>query len=177
MDTAHESSGGFRPALPAAALLVVVGLACGKDSSGPGSGPGGLDFPSLSQALVTQYCVRGNATAGDTKSGGIAPSDCDAANIDPSDVGYYEVYIVKVATAADVTFDVSSNFDSFLTLLHLDSYTATTASVTVLQTNDDRSPTDLDALLTYHLDPGVNYVISVAGYDYSQGGTYSLAIH
>ena len=174
MDAAHECSGGFRPTLAVAAALVVAGLGCGNDSSGPGSG--GLDFPSLSQALVTQYCVRGNATVGDTKSGDVVASDCDAAAARPGAVGYYEVYIVKVASAANVTFDVSSNLDSYLTLLRLDSYTASSASLTILDENDDRSSGNLDALLTYALEPNTNYVIAVGGYDYGATGTYSLAI-
>ena len=174
MDTVHAFSGGFRPTLAVAAALVVVGLGCGKDSSGPGSG--GLDYPNLSQALVTQYCVRGNATVGDTKSGDVVASDCDAADVRPGATGYYEVYIVKVASAANVTFDVSSNLDSYLTLLRLDSYTASSASLTILDENDDRSSGNLDALLTYALEPNTNYVIAVGGYDYGATGTYSLAI-
>ena len=174
MDAVHECSGGFRSAVAAVAALVVVGLGCGKDSSGPGSG--GLDYPNLSQALVTQYCVRGNATVGDTKSGDVVASDCDAADVRPGATGYYEVYIVKVASAANVTFDVSSNLDSYLTLLRLDSYTASSASLTILDENDDRAPGVLDALLTYDLQPNTNYVIAVGGLGYSATGTYSLAI-
>ena len=148
----------------------VIGAAC-KD----GNGPDGLTYPDLSAAVRSTFCVMSNVTAGDNPGGVISSADCDANDVDPSDVGYYEVYIVKVASARSVTFEVSSAFDSYLTLLRLDSFTATSVNLTGLGEDDD-SGSGLDAMLSYALQPGVNYVIAVGGYDYTETGSYSLAI-
>src|SRR5688572_15199760 len=154
-----------------AAVTVALALAC-DDSSGPG----GLEFPALSPALRSTFCVMGNVTVGESPSGALTSSDCDSADIDPGDTGYYEVYLVKVTGTRSVTFDVNSNFDSFLTLLRLDSFNATSASLSGLAENDDRSVSDFDALLTFTLQAGTNYVIAVGGYDYSETGSYTLQI-
>lgn len=156
-----------------AALIALGAVACGDDDSPTGNG--GLDFPELSAAVRDAFCVRSNATAGDTRQGAIATTDCDADDVEPGDEGYFEVYVVKVATNRNVTFTVSSTFDSYLTLLRLDSFTATTANVTFLDDDDD-SAGNLDARLTFALQAGTNYVIAVAGFDYTQTGTYSLTI-
>jgi hypothetical protein len=158
--------------LSAAALVLgALGAACG-DSSGPN-----LSFPNLSATLRNAFCVMDNVTVNESRSGTISTSDCDSSDIDPADSSYFEVYVVKVASQQAVTFDISSNFDSYLTLLRLDSYTTTSAQLTFLDDNDDRSSVDLDALLTYTLLPNVDYVIVVSGFDYSETGSYTLDIN
>ncbi len=151
----------------AASCLLV--LAAAVSCKGDATGPGGLSFPEISALVRETFCIRGNATVGQTKSGSISISDCD------DDSGYYETYIVKVATARTVTFTVGSGFDSFLLLLEVDSFSATDMAATFLDADDD-SGGGLDAELSFTLEPGVDYVIMVSGLDYGEVGSYTLQI-
>lgn len=153
------------------ALVVVLALvvaACSKDSSGPSG---------LPPNLLAAYCVRGDAALGQTKSGSVTDNDCDSADIDASDSSFYEVWHIRVNSTTSVTFDANSAFDNYLVVLRLDSYTTTTASLTVIGENDDREPENLNALVTVTLQAGVDYFVSVSGYDYDQTGSYTLQIY
>lgn len=157
-----------------AMLLLALGLAaCSKDSGGPG----GVSFPDLPSGLLTTFCHRGNAVVGESKSGMLSPSDCDASDIDPGDDSYYEIWRIRVSSTTSVTFDASSSFDNYLAVLRLDSYTSSSASLTVIGENDDRVPgSNFNALITVTLQPNTDYFISVSGYDYSETGPYTLQI-
>ena len=148
------------------AALLVLGVACSKD----GTGPGGVTFPPLPSDLLAGFCSRGEAVAGQTKSGSVTASDCDAGD------SYYEVWRVRVASPASVTFDATSGLDNYLTIARLESYTSTSETVTIVGENDDRSTSDLNALVTVTLQPNTDYFVSVSGYDYSQTGSYTLRI-
>jgi hypothetical protein len=153
-------------------ITVLFGLAgvaaCGDD---------GLTFPELPSTLLAEFCNRGTATVGDDVSGSIADTDCDAADVDPTDEGYFEIWRIRVSETTAVTFDAQSAFDNYLTVLRLDSYTATTADLTVVGQNDDRDfPDDLNALVTVTLQPDTDYFLAVAGFDYTEVGSYSIQI-
>ncbi len=148
-----------------AAILALASWSCDDDPSGPEN----LDYPTLSSELQTTLCVRGNATSGQTKTGSISAADCD------DNQGYAEYYVVKVGTTRVVTFTVNSTFDSFLTLLRIDSFTATTANLSELDT-DDESAGNQDARLSFTLEAGTNYLIAVSGVSIGQLGTYSMTI-
>lgn len=141
-------------------------LGCSKD----GTGPGGVTFPTLPSDLLAAFCSRGEAVVGQTKSGSVAASDCDAGD------SYYEVWRVRVASTTSVTFDVTSGFDNYLTIARLESYTSTGATVAIVGENDDRSSSDLNALVTVTLQPSTDYFVSVSGYDYGETGSYTLRI-
>ncbi|HET7040186.1 MAG TPA: hypothetical protein VFH97_09875 [Gemmatimonadales bacterium] len=147
----------------------LVGLAaCGDD---------GITFPELPSTLLTEFCVRGTASLEETVSGSVAATDCDAADVDPTDEGYYEVWRIRVETATAVTFDAQSEFDNYLTVLRLDSFTSTTAELTLIGQNDDRDfPADLNALVTVTLQPDTDYFVAIAGYDYTEVGPYTIEI-
>ena len=146
-----------------AGLLVLAG--CSKDSTGPD-----IDFPALPSSLLAGFCVRGEAVIGQTKGGTITDDDCDAGD------AFFELWRVRVASATTVTFDASSGFDNYLTVVRLNSYTNASADFTVLDENDDRSAGDLNALVSVTLQPGIDYFVSISGYDYSETGSYSLRI-
>lgn len=146
------------------ALLIVL-AACGKDSTGPS-----VTFPPLPSDLLAGFCVQGPARVGETKSGSVTASDCDAGD------SFYEVWRVRVAAATSVTFDASSGFDNYLTVVRLNSYTSTSANFTMMGENDDRSSTNYNALVTVTLQPETDYFVAVSGYDYTQTGSYSLRI-
>lgn len=148
-------------------------LACDDDDP---TGPGSVTFTDWPSAVVTGFCVRGNAVVGDTKSEIIADTDCDIADVNPADVGYYEIWRVRVAEARDVTFDANSTFDNFLAIIRVNSVTATDIDATVVGENDDRSATNLNALVTVRLQPNVDYAVVVSGFDYEETGAYTLAI-
>lgn len=157
------------------ALLAAVaaGLACDDDDP---TGPGSVTFPDWPATIVTAFCVRGTAVVGDNKSGTLADTDCDAADIDPTEEGYFEVWRVRVASVGDVTFDANSDFDNYLAVLRVNSVSATDADIEFVGENDDRSQTNLNALVTARLEPNVDYVVLIAGYDYTETGPYTLAI-
>lgn len=153
-----------------------IGLAVGCGGS-DSNGPDGVGFPSLPSDLLNAYCVRGEALVGQTKTGSVTFDDCDAADIEPSDSSYYEVWRVRVASQTAVTFDANSSFDNYLVVLRLDSHTATSAILTQMAENDDRVPgTNLNALVTVTLQPNTDYFVSISGYDYDETGPYSLDI-
>lgn len=159
------------------ALALVAGLTaalgCGDDDP---VGPGTVTFPDWPAAVVAGFCVRGTATVGDTKSENLSNTDCDVADVEPSDVGYFEVWRVRVATARDVTFDMNSTFDNLLAVVRVNSVSATDLDVTVVGENDDRSPSNTNALVTVRLQPNVDYAVAVSGWDYTETGPYTLAI-
>lgn len=157
------------PWLKRTTLLAVLvgGLACKGDSSGPG---GGVTFPSLPSGLLAAFCHRGDRTVGQTPSGSVSSGDCDAGD------SYYEIWRVRVASTQSVTFDANSAFDNFLEVVRLDSYTADTVYVTQVGENDDRSGTNLNALVTVTLQPNTDYFVSISGYDYTETGSYTLQI-
>jgi hypothetical protein len=159
-----------------AALLAVLaaGLACGDDDDP--TGPGSVTFPDWPATIVTGFCVRGTSVVGDTKSGSITNTDCDAADVDPTDEGYFEIWRVRVASSRDVTFDANSTFDNYLTVLRVNSVTATSVDVAVIGENDDRSATNLNALVTVRLEPNVDYAVAISGFDYAETGPYTLSI-
>ena len=79
----------------ALAVTLAVGFACGDDDP---TGPGSVTFPDWPATIVTGFCVRGTAVVGDTKSGALADTDCDVADIDPTDVGFFEAWRVRVGS-------------------------------------------------------------------------------
>ena len=157
----------------ALAATVTLGYGCGEDDP---TGPGPVTFPDWPVPATTAICVRGTALVGDTRSGTISETDCDAAEINPTDPGYFETWRVRVATAGDVTFDVSSTFDNFLTVLRVTSITSTGGNVIVIADNDDRSASDPNALVTVRLEPNVDYVVAVSSLEYLDFGLYTLTI-
>jgi len=165
---------GRRLAALAVVAATTIALGCGDDDDP--TGPGSVTFPDWPASLNTPFCIRGTALVGDTKSGTISDTDCDAADIDPGAEGYFEVWRVRVASAQDVTFDASSTFDNYLTVIRVNSVTATNLNVAVIGENDDRSQTNLNALVTVRLEPNVDYVVVMAGYDDAETGPYTLAI-
>jgi len=146
------------------ALALLAG--CSKDSSGPS-----VDFPALPENLLSAFCVQtGGATVGQTKTGTLSAGDCDAGD------SYYEIWRVRVAQSTSVTFDANSGFDNYLEVARLNSYTSSSANITMLGENDDRATGNFNALLTVTLEPGIDYFVVVSGYDYSETGSYSLRI-
>jgi hypothetical protein len=157
------------------ALVASLAAVVGCDDDDP-VGPGSVTFPDWPAAVTTGFCVRGTAAVGDTKSGIISDTDCDVADVNPADEGYYEIWRVRVASASDVTFDANSTFDNFLAIIRIDGVTATDLNVTVVGENDDRSQNNFNALVTVRLQPNVDYAVVISGFDYSETGNYTLAI-
>ena len=155
------------------AATVTIGFACAGDDP---TGPDGVTFPDWPAPAISALCVRGTALAGDTKSGTLSVTDCDGADVNPDVAGYFETWRVRVATAGNVTFDLSSSFDNFLTVLRVDAVTASGGSVTIIADNDNRSQADLNALVIIRLEPHVDYVVGISGFDETATGAYTLVI-
>jgi hypothetical protein len=161
-----------RRILASAALTAL--LACGKNATGPSIT---VDFPPLDTLLTSALCIRGDRTVGQNATGTIATSDCNAATVDSIGGGYFEIWRVRVDSARTVTFRISSQFDSFLTVVRLDSWDNPTRTYTyTLLGRDDDSAGNLDALLTVSLQPAQDYFVAVAGFDQAEHGNYTLTI-
>lgn len=157
-------------------LVILAGalLACGGDKS---TNPtAGLTFPTLSASENALYCVRGNTTTGQTKSGSITSSDCDADNFIPGETGYFEVWRVRVASTKTVTFTLTSPFDSVIEVYEID---IASGSVTDFFFEDE-ADNEIDGgppeILTVTLDPDSDIAVIISGYDYPEVGSYSLKI-
>ncbi len=156
-------------------FALALSPACGGGDSG-GTGPSGLTFPALNPGVNAQYCVRGNTTVGQTKSGSVTAQDCDYADLDPSAGGYYEVWRVRVAQAGSITFTVDApNFDSYLDLVEIEVAAGDVNAVTFLSNDDDTNGDD--PVLTYDLVPDTDYAIVVSGFDYPEVGSYTVTIN
>lgn len=154
----------------AAAMSLVLLAACGGDDDN-GTGPGG------NSAFNQEFCVRGTAAVGQTKSGNVTASDCDAMDVaDIQEEAYYEAYLVTVPSNRSVTFDLQSAFDNVLVIGEVTGLNTSTPSVTFFDGDDDREPGDTNALLTTGLEAGKTYVLMVAGWDYEETGNYTLQI-
>lgn len=153
--------------------LAMAGVGCGKDSTAPNDG---IVFDTWDAAVNSTFCVQGTSLVGTSKSGSITANDCDSADIDPTDEGYFEVWRIRVARSQVVTFDASSGFDNYLSVWRVNSVSATSVNVSLMAENDDRSASNVNALVSVQLEPSVEYVVAVAGYDYSQTGAYTLQI-
>jgi hypothetical protein len=149
------------------ALLLAALIACGDDDSP--TDPSGLPFPSIPQQLRNAYCIRGNVTVDDTPTGTISSSDCNDF------LSYLEIWLVKVDALRNVTFTVTSDFDSQLWLYRITSITASDINYTAIADDDD-SAGNLDAELAASLDPDEDYLIVVSGKDNAEQGNYTLAI-
>lgn len=150
------------------AATTIAALACGDDG---GTEPGGVTFPNVPQATLDAYCIRGQGIPPATVSGAITTSDCHDA---PGD-GYYEGFRVRVGSSGAVTFAVASSFDSWLELFRIDDLNNIEGSA-VLLAEDDDSGGNLQARLTFTLQPNTEYVIFVSGFDDFETGPYSLAM-
>ena len=149
-----------------ALLFLLATVAC-SDSSGPG----GPSFPSIPAAVLTALCIRGQAVPPQTKTGSIATTDCQDAAGTP----YYEIYRVRVASNTTVTFTMTSDFDSFLYLLRIDDLNDPQASA-VLLAEDDDSAGNLDARISFALEPNIEYFIFITAISDAETGNYSLAM-
>jgi hypothetical protein len=156
-----------RRLLAVPALLLVALGSCGDDDSP--TDPSGLPFPSIPQQLRNAYCIRGNVTVGDTPTGTVSSGDCNDL------LSYLEVWLVKVDALRNVTFTVTSEFDSQLWLYRITSITASDINYTAVDDDDD-SAGNLDAELAADLDPDEDYLIVVSGKDHLEQGNYTLAI-
>ena len=145
--------------------MILTLLACGDDN---GTGPSNeVSFPTIAPTYLSSVCIRGTAVPTTSKSGSITDDDCDSGGV----VGYFETYRVRVASSGNVTFTVSSTFDSVLALARIGD-TSDPVNTMVELAGDDDSAGNLDAELTYMLQPNTEYWVLVAGYDYSETGSY-----
>lgn len=138
-------------------------------------------FPVLPAAVVTAYCVRGDRAAGESISGTVATTDCLLGNGQ-----YYESYRVRVSTTGSYQFSANSVFDNVLAVMRLESTTVPggpqdllsfldSAAVTLITFNDDRSGSDLNALIpAVDLTAGTDYFIVVNGFDAAEVGPYTV---
>lgn len=163
--------------VPVVLLTAMATVGCGDNDKGP-TEPEGVTFPSLPAPLLAEFCVRGNVTKGQVVSDTLTSSDCDAADFDPDATSYFESWRVRVASSGRVTFDANSEFDNMLGLSRLISYDEATGEIvlSIIAENDDRGPEDLNALVSGMLQPNTDYFISIAGFDYSDTGPYTIDI-
>ena len=149
-----------------AASVVVLTFAFGcKDSSGPS-----VNFPELPTQLLADYCVVGERTVGQAISSTLSSTDCDYG-----DGSFFEVWRVRVTGSGSYRFAASSSFDNLLAVLRLDSFTTTTAYLTLVANDDDSGP-DFNALIaSASLSPSTDYFLVVNGFGASDTGPYTIS--
>ncbi|HEY6110785.1 MAG TPA: hypothetical protein VIV56_17915 [Gemmatimonadales bacterium] len=165
---------------PSRSLLVLTLCAsvlqgCSADSP---TGPT-VTFTDLPAAVLTAYCVQGQRLPGQPISGTLAITTCDAADLNAVSSGpdysvgsvYQAIWHVRVAKTGTYQFaafsdDPAAAYDNVLNVYHLDSYTATTATLTEIGYDDDSGagPNATDALLSVSLTAGQDYFLRVAGW-------------
>ncbi|HJS41950.1 MAG TPA: hypothetical protein VJ755_00635 [Gemmatimonadales bacterium] len=82
---------------------------------------------------------------------------------------------MRVASSTAVTFTMTSDFDSYLALVRIDDVNDPQGS-DVLLAEDDDSAGNLDARLSFTLEPDTEYFIFVTAIDVTETGNYSLAM-
>jgi hypothetical protein len=147
----------------------VAGIACGEDNITNGD-TDQVTFPTIDPNIIALFCIRGTAVPPRSVSGSVSPDDCHSGEVDD---GYWETWRVRVASTASVTFTVSSQFDSWLTLIRVDDLNDIVNSTYILDEDDD-SAGNFQAQIVYTLQPNTEYIVSVSGYDDSEGGSYTL---
>jgi hypothetical protein len=141
-------------------VLLVLGAACGSDSSGPGSSTG--------------FCVRSDITLGGTVNGTLASTDCDLANLDPNNAGYFESYSLTVTADTIVGIDLTSGeFDTFLVLLRI---VSPDSFVVVAVNDDDDGATTNSRIDAVQVRAGEDYLVLANGFDYADVGAYTLTV-
>ena len=156
-------------------LCASVLQGCGSDSP---TGPT-VTFTALPAAMLTAYCVQGQKVPGQAISGTLAITGCDAADLNAVSSGpdysvgdvYQAIWRVRVANTGTYQFaafsdDPAAAYDNVLNVYHLDSYTATTATLTEIGYDDDSGggPNTTNALLSVSLTAGQDYFVRVAGW-------------
>jgi len=135
---------------------------------GVGSGP---VFPAIAQSVVDAVCIRGESVPTTSESGSVTSADCLSSFGD----GYFEAWRVRVGSNANVTFDVSSNFDSLLEVYRVDDPNDYLNSAVLIAEDDDSKP-DLNARLTTPLVTNTEYLVLIGGFDDFEQGPYTLSM-
>lgn len=140
-------------------LCAAVSLGCSSDPTSANQPV----FPSLSSTVLSTYCVQGQKLPGQAIAGMVATTNCDTGDYGGGRT-YFVVWHIRVATTGSYRFTASSTFDNVLTVYHLDSYTATTAGLTAIGSDDD-SGGNGNALLNVSLTAGQDYFLKVIGWE------------
>ena len=161
-------------------LVILTAVACGKDDV---TGPGEVEFPTISQSALDGSCIRGTVVLLTSVSGTISTTDC-LTDLTPvgapipvgTEPGFFEGWRVRVATSTAVTFSVTSQFDTFLDLFRIDDLSSPVLTFNNLLAFNDDGGAGFDALLTYPLQPNTEYWIMISGFSADELGDYSLAL-
>ena len=159
------------------AAAMPMALACGGDN-GP-TAPN-VDFPdTFPAAALNAVCYKGNRTVFQDANSRMGTEDCDSTPLNTTIgiTGYFESWRVRVDQARTITFNVAAVFDSYMVLARIDSVVGgDSLAYTILGQDDDGGP-DFNPILTRDLDPGVDYLLILAGYDKPTGqGDYGVSI-
>ena len=155
-------------------LALAQGLAACGESDTMGVPTQDPIFPNIDQAILDANCIRGTATFPAIRPGNLNTTDCATAGtiIGATDDGYYEGYRVRVTTSTTVDITVQSQYDSFLDVLEYDIATG----IITLRAFDDDSGGNFQPLLTFTLQPDIEYWVMVSGLSAADVGTYTLNI-
>ena len=146
-------------------VLGAVVIGCG-DSTGPE-----VTFPTLPAELLDAFCVRGDRTPGDAISGTISTGDCELG-----DGSFYEIWRLRVATTGTYRIALTSEFDNFVVLLRLESYSGSSATLTTLASNDDSGPGLNGLIAGVALQENLDYFLVVNGFSGDDTGPYTAEV-
>jgi hypothetical protein len=135
-------------------------------------GDGGITFPSIDADIIQEACIRGEVPVEGTvsRSGNVTDDDCTEG----FDDGYWEGWRVRVSEERTYTIEVTSNFDSWLTVWRVNDVNNIDDNTVDEIAEDDDGGEGVDAMVTLTLRPDVEYVVFVSGYDQSHTGSYTV---
>lgn len=146
-------------------ILLFAAAGCG-DSSGPD-----VTFPALPPELLDAFCVRGDRAPGDAISGTISTGDCELG-----DGSYYEVWRVRVGETGTYRIAGESEFDNFVVLLRLESYSGESATLTTIAVDDDSGPGLNGLIAGASLQVNLDYFVVMNGFGSNDTGPYTMEI-
>lgn len=164
----HTSVPARRRVLFAGLIAPLIALGCGGDSTGPGD----VDFPTVSASDMATYCIRGQAVPTASRTGSVSSTDCHSG---VPDDGYWESWHVRVASTGSVDIEVDGTFDNYLEVISIADVNDIENTSTFIAEDDDSGP-GLNAALSVSMQAGTDYAVIVSGYDDSSQGSYTLTM-
>ncbi|MEO0594387.1 MAG: hypothetical protein AAFZ38_12490 [Myxococcota bacterium] len=150
--------------------------ACGDDepsdfppTSAPSPRASNPVFPEVEPSLLESVCFQDEIVPPDSFRGSLSEFDCS----NPGEP-FFETFRLRVRESSNVTITATSDFDSFLEIYEVESFTDTEL-VIVFVDEDDDSAGNLDARISdVRLREDIEYIVVVSGFSREQVGAYAL---
>ncbi|MEM6274881.1 MAG: hypothetical protein AAF735_06540 [Myxococcota bacterium] len=157
-------------------FALIATAACGDDepsdfppTSAPSPRASNPVFPEVERSLLESVCFQDEIVPPDSFRGSLSEFDCS----NPGEP-FFETFRLRVRESSNVTITATSDFDSFLEIYEVESFTDTEL-VLVFVDRDDDSAGNLDAQISdVRLREDIEYIVVLSGFDREDVGGYSL---